>query len=208
LSVSDEVDNPGSTDRRIEGIQFNEDGSFKGLLSASETKNIELRFDSAPTTIQTIAFTMGTDNAFDGLTQFAAEEGKSSTAAAKQQDGYTSGKLSSLSVNNEGKVVGTFSNGVKKDIAAIQLTLFQNPAGLESVGSGYYVSTENSGEAIGTMALNGGAGSVQGKSLEKSNVDTANEFVQLMQAQNGFQANARTIRVANDVLRELTNLIR
>jgi flagellar hook protein FlgE len=53
-----------------------------------------------------------------------------------------------------------------------------------------------------------GAGAVHGSALEKSNADVATEFVNLMQAQNGFQANARTIRVANDILRELTSLIR
>ena len=58
------------------------------------------------------------------------------------------------------------------------------------------------------MAAMGGAGSLTSKSLEKSNVDVATEFVNLMQAQNGYQSNARTIRVANDMLRELTNLIR
>jgi len=56
--------------------------------------------------------------------------------------------------------------------------------------------------------LTGGAGSLHGSSLEKSNADVASEFVNLIQAQNGYQANARTITVANDILKELTNLIR
>ena len=49
---------------------------------------------------------------------------------------------------------------------------------------------------------------IKGQSLEKSNVDIATEFVNMMQAQNGYQANARTIRVANAILSELTSLIR
>jgi flagellar hook protein FlgE len=56
--------------------------------------------------------------------------------------------------------------------------------------------------------LSGGAGTIHGASLEKSNADVANEFVTMIQAQNGFQANARTIKVANEILRELTDLIR
>jgi len=55
--------------------------------------------------------------------------------------------------------------------------------------------------------LEGTAGAVRGGSLEKSNVDMATEFVNLIEAQNGFQANARTIRVANELLQQLTNLI-
>jgi len=68
--------------------------------------------------------------------------------------------------------------------------------------------TTNSGEPMATQAMTGGAGTIHGAALEQSNTDTAKEFVRMIQAQNGFQANARTIRVANDVLRELTNLIR
>jgi flagellar hook protein FlgE len=94
------------------------------------------------------------------------------------------------------------------DVAALQLGTFQNPEGLEAVGGGYFMPTSNSGEPIATIAGTGSAGSIRGKSLEKSNVDIATEFVNLMQAQNGYQANARTITVANDILRELTNLIR
>ena len=90
----------------------------------------------------------------------------------------------------------------------MQIALFQNPLGLENVGSSYYVSSANSGEAISTQAMTGGAGIVHGGALEKSNADIATEFVNMILAQNGFQANARSITVANDILRELTNLIR
>ena len=86
--------------------------------------------------------------------------------------------------------------------------LFQNASGLENVGGGYFIPSANSGEAVATQAMTGGAGTVHGGALEKSNTDVATEFVNLIQAQNGFQANARTIRVANEILRELSNLIR
>jgi flagellar hook protein FlgE len=76
-----------------------------------------------------------------------------------------------------------------------------------SVSSEGVLSSANSGDPVATRALSGGAGSVNGGSLEKSNVDMASEFVNLIQAQNGYQANARTIKVANDMLRELSNLI-
>ncbi|MHC5143533.1 MAG: flagellar hook protein, partial [Planctomycetota bacterium] len=63
-------------------------------------------------------------------------------------------------------VVGTFSNGVKVDVAALQIGLFQNPEGLEAVGGGTFVPTANSGEPIASIATTGGAGSIRGKSLE------------------------------------------
>ncbi len=147
---------------------------------------------------------MGTTGQMDGLTQFAG----SSTAVAREQDGYEAGRLSTVSVDNEGTVIGAFSNGIKKDIATIQVALFQNTSALENLGNGHFVSSANSGSAVSTQALTGGAGSIHGGALEKSNADVATEFVNMIQAQNGYQANARTIRVANEILRELTNLIR
>ena len=140
----------------------------------------------------------------DGLSQV----GGASTAAPSKQDGYASGWLSSISVSSEGVLVGVFSNGARRNIAALELATFQNPAALSSQGGNYFQTTSNSGTPLLTKALSGEAGSVQGGALEKSNVDVATEFVNLIQAENGFQANARTIKVANDMLQELTNLIR
>jgi flagellar hook protein FlgE len=192
------------TDRRIEGITFNTTGAFNGISDVSEAASFGLRFANDPTATQTIEVAMGTVNGYDGLTQFSG----ASTAVVNKQDGYEAGRLSSISVNKEGTLVGAFSNGIKKNLASIQVALFQNPGGLEAVGKGYYIASANSGEAIATTALNGGAGEINGSSLEKSNVDIASEFVNMIEAQNGFQANARTIRVATDILRELTSLIR
>jgi flagellar hook protein FlgE len=190
--------------RRISGITFDpSSGAFLGL-SGSDTQQFTVKFSHDPTNAQTMAIEMGTVGRLDGLTQFAGN----STAVAREQDGYSAGRLSSVSVNNEGILIGAFSNGIKKNIAAVQIALVQNPAGLEALGNGYFTTSANSGEPVATQAMNGGAGSVHGGSLEKSNADVASEFVTLIQAQNGYQANARTIKVANDILNELTNLIR
>lgn len=194
-----------SMNRRISGIEFNTNGSYKGLNSSTETTEFSVQFANNPTITQTISLDFGTPDEFTGLTQFASQQ---SSAAALTQDGYEAGSLSSVTIDNAGMLVGTFTNGVKVDIAALQIGLFQNPGGLESVGNGYYLPTANSGEPIATLASSGGAGKITGKSLEKSNVDIATEFVNLMQAQNGYQANSKTIKVANDVLTTLTNLIR
>lgn len=200
------IDISGLSDRRIRGIEFEpSDGSYKGLNSATgDTAQFKVTFDHDIANPQTISIALGTTGQFDGLTQFAAN----STAVAREQDGYESGRLSTISVNNGGILIGAFSNGVKKNIATLQVALFQNATGLESIGGGYFIPSANSGGAVATQALTGGAGSIHGGALEKSNADIATEFVNMIQAQNGFQANARTIRVANEILRELSNLIR
>jgi len=203
-SITGDVNEIAMADRRIEDIAFDaSNGSYAGL-SGSDTAEFVITFAHDPANPQTISVNLGTAGKLDGLTQFAGN----STAVARDQDGYEAGRLSTLSVNNEGILIGAFSNGIKKNIATIQIALFQNTSGLERVGNGYYVPSANSGEAIATQAMTGGAGSIHGASLEKSNADVATEFVNMIQAQNGFQANARTITVANDILRELTSLIR
>lgn len=190
--------------RRISDINFDaQTGAFAGLPDGTSA-DFTMTFSHDEDRPQTIDLNLGTVGSFDGVTQFAGN----STAVAREQDGYEAGNLSTVSVNNEGILIGAFSNGIKKDIATLQIALFKNPAGLLSAGNGYYVPSANSGGAVATQAMNTGAGSIHGGALEKSNADVATEFVSMIEAQNGFQANARTIRVANDILRELTNLIR
>ncbi|MBC8472470.1 MAG: flagellar hook-basal body complex protein [Planctomycetes bacterium] len=205
-SMSGNIDQITILNRRVENITFDAtNGYYTGVTGGtSNPAEFVISFAHDPLNPQTIALDFGSVGQLNGLTQFAGN----STAIAKDQDGYEAGQLSTVSVNNGGIVIGAFSNGIKKDIGAIQISLFQNTSGLESIGNGYYTSTANSGVPVATQAMSGGAGSVHGGALEKSNSDVATQFVSMIQAQNGFQANARTIRVANDILRELSSLIR
>ena len=200
-AITGDINEITMANRRINNITFN---SSNGSFIGSDSSQFVITFGHDTSNPQTIQITLGTPGKLDGLTQFAGN----STAVAREQDGYEAGRLSTVSVNNEGILIGAFSNGIKKNIATLEIALFQNTSGLERIGNGYYLPSANSGEAIATQAMTGGAGTIHGGSLEKSNADVATEFVNMIQAQNGFQANARTIRVANDILRELTSLIR
>jgi flagellar hook protein FlgE len=205
-SISGDINQITIPNRRIENITFDTtNGYYTGVTGGvGNPSEFVISFANDPLNPQTISLDFGSVGKLNGLTQFAGN----STAVAKDQDGYEAGQLSTVSVNNAGIVIGAFSNGIKKDIGAIQISLFQNTTGLESIGNGYYTSSANSGVPVATQAMSGGAGSVHGGALEKSNSDVATQFVSMIQAQNGFQANARTIRVANDILRELSSLIR
>jgi flagellar hook protein FlgE len=203
-SISGNINQITIPNRRIEDITFDATNGYYTGLGGTDTADFTISFAHDPSNPQTIAVNLGDVGKLNGITQFAGN----STAVAKEQDGYEAGRLSSVSVNNEGIVIGAFSNGIKKDVGAIQIALFKNTSGLDSVGGGYFTSSANSGEPVVTQAMTGGAGIVHGGALEKSNADVATQFVNMIQAQNGFQANARTIRVANDILRELSSLIR
>ncbi|MBM4026846.1 MAG: flagellar hook-basal body complex protein [Planctomycetes bacterium] len=190
--------------RRVSGLSFDpQTGAFAGIPE-TEAGRFLVTFAHDVDHPQAIALHFGTAGSFDGLTQFAGN----STAVAREQDGYEAGNLSAVSIRGDGTLVGAFTNGIKKDLATLQVALFNNPAALQSAGGGYYVPSANSGGAVATQAMSTGAGVIHGSALEKSNADVATEFVNMIEAQNGYQANARTIRVANDILRELTSLIR
>jgi flagellar hook protein FlgE len=203
MSITGGVDEV--VDRRINGISFLTDGSYGGLTgSPADDQSFSIVFENDPSTNRTLDMHLGTVGEYDGVTL----SGGNTTVSARGQDGYASGQLSGLSATREGVLTGLFTNGVRKDIAAIKLATFQNPAGLTALGNNYMAASGNSGDPVPTRGLGGGAGAVRSGSLEKSNVEVAAEFVNLIQAQNGFQANARTIRVANEILREVSNLIR
>jgi flagellar hook protein FlgE len=203
-SISGDIKSINLEDRRVSGLSFDpQSGAFRGIPD-TESGQFTVTFGHDVEHPQVITLDLGTAGSFGGLTQFAG----TSTAVAREQDGYESGKLSAVSVNNDGTLVGAFTNSAKKDLATLEIALFNNPAALLNAGGGYFLPSANSGGAIVTQAMNAGAGVIHGSALEKSNADVATEFVNMIEAQNGYQANARTIRVATDILRELTNLIR
>jgi flagellar hook protein FlgE len=86
--------------------------------------------------------------------------------------------------------------------------VFSNEAGLLRVGDTMFVESPNSNDAIITTAGSAGAGTIRAGSLEQSNVDIAREFVNLIQAQRGFQANSRVITTTDEMLAELMGIVR
>ena len=163
------IDISGLSDRRIRDIEFNAtDGFYTGINSTTgDTAQFEITFAHDTANPQTISIDMGTSGQLNGLTQFAGN----STAVAREQDGYESGQLSSVSVNRDGSIRGSFSNGIRRNLATIQLALFQNPEHLEELDNGYLLPTAQSGEAIITRSGENGAGAVIGGRLEDPNAD-------------------------------------
>lgn len=138
------------------------------------------------------------------LTQFAG----ANSASFTWQNGNALGTLQSFAINENGEIIGTFSNGLTDILGQIALAVFNNPAGLTEVGNSLYLPSANSGLAqIGT-AGNGGRGTLIPGALEMSNVDLAEEFTRMIIAQRGFQANARVITTADTILGELVALRR
>ncbi|MEM7516722.1 MAG: flagellar hook-basal body complex protein, partial [Planctomycetota bacterium] len=184
----------------ITGLRFGEDGSPTGL--AGIDTDIIVQFDGL-TTPQTVSLDFGLDGGFNGLTQF----GSIADVVALEQDGYGVGELATLSVDQDGSIDGFYTNGQQSALGAVGIAVFSNPEGLSDAGNNMLRETANSGRLILASGANGAAGRVIGGNLERSNVDTAEQFVNLIEAQRGYQANARIISAQDDLLQETVNLI-
>jgi flagellar hook protein FlgE len=117
------------------------------------------------------------------------------------------GTMTGLSVANNGKIYGSYSNGNTVLLGQIAVAQFANASGLEKAGNNLYTATLNSGDPV-VQDITVGGGSISTGVLEMSNVDLSNEFTNMITAQRGFQANSRIITVSDTLLEELTNLKR
>lgn len=134
--------------------------------------------------------------------------GAPSVIVAQNQNGYPSGSLRSVSVDQSGIMSGLFSNGVTRAVGQVALGNFQNPNGLSKFGRNLYASTLDSGQVIIGAPGTGRFGRVLSNSLELSNVDMAGEFVKMITFQRGFQANSKIITTSDEMLAELINIKR
>ncbi len=138
------------------------------------------------------------------VTGYAATANNSSMV----QDGYTTGVLTGLSVDSDGIISGLFDNGQTQELSQLVLATFLNPGGLTKLGANLFSATADSGSATLGAARSGGFGAIIGDSLELSNVDLATEFVKMITTQQAYQAAARTITTADDLMTEAINLKR
>ena len=138
------------------------------------------------------------------LTQFGAPNSVSEVA----QNGFASGSIAGTSIDTSGVVTGRFTNGQVRTLAQVALSRFTNPDGLNRSGKNLLAETNASGQATTSAPNSGGTGRILSGSLELSNVDLGEEFIDMISAQRGFQANSRVITTTDDLLQELVNLRR
>lgn len=131
-----------------------------------------------------------------------------STTIFQDQDGYASGFLQSVSVDTNGIITGHYSNGQVLKKAQVALATFNSVSGLTKDGGNMFSETSESGAPITGAANTNGLGSIAPNSLEQSNVDLGNEFVNLITVERGYQANAKIITTTGDMLNDLINIIR
>lgn len=187
-------------------VQFSNTGALSQVNGAA----------AADVTITSPAWANGalaTDFAWDlvdanGTGSLTGYSSASATSSITQNGSPTGAVSSIITIDAEGKLIASFGIGRTVTVGQLALATFNNPQGLVKLGTNLFSESEASGiPSIGTAGT-GGRGSLIGSALEQSNVDIAQEFTQMILAQRGYQANSKSITVADELLLETLNLKR
>jgi flagellar hook protein FlgE len=179
-----------------------------GIDTDDPDQSIEIAWTNGAAT-STIAFDLGTPGAIgtgrtDGVTQFAAPN----NVGFVNQDGAEVGLRTGVSIDADGFVIASFSNGATQRIWKLPVSTFANPARLEARNGNAYAQTDASGEFNLREANTGGAGRIEPGALEGSNVDLSEEFTAMIVTQRAYSASAKTITTADEMLDELLRIKR
>jgi len=186
-------------------LTFDENGRlFKQELTSSD-----LNFAGGAFQDQKIKFNFG-DAISDGGKgiEGSKQYGRDSDMIAWSQDGSAAGTITNMSFNDEGVLSAMYSNGEVKDLAQVVLAKFENAEAMFKVGNNRFKESRDSGQPAIGAPNRAGRGKLFAKSLERSTVDIASEFVQLIQGQRNFQANAKVITTTDQLLEEVIQLKR
>jgi flagellar hook protein FlgE len=189
-------------------VTFDSSGQMASINGALADQTIVIDYSAAnpPAAAQTLTWDLVDSSGVTNgkLTGFAAQSNNNSLV----QDGYTTGTLVGLTVNSQGIIGGLFNNGQTDNLFQVIMADFLAPSGLTRQGQNLFSESAESGQPVLGVAESGGFGGIAGQSLELSNVDLAEQFVTLIQTQQAFQASARIITTADDLLTEAVNLVR
>ncbi len=190
--VNVEVDGAPTVPATTQAVSFNPDGTL-----AAPTAPFNIAFPAAG------ANGMSIDISLAGSTQFGASFGVSTN----NPNGYTSGDLTGVRVEDNGMVYATYTNGQSQLQGQVVLAEFANPQGLANVTGTAWTQSYSSGAPIIGVPGAGILGDLTPGALEGSNVDLTSELVGLMTAQRNYQANAKTISTSDKLTQALFNAV-
>ena len=181
----------------------------KGILQEEKEVFSSFNFNKGAAPNQKITFDFGKSileggNGIGSSTQF----GSDTNIGRHSADGRSAGSLSSFSFDDEGILTIIYDNGESEKLAQIGVAKFENNEGLHKLGKNLYGETVKSGAVIMGKPNTMGRGEIITKSLELSNVDIADQFVDLITTQRNFQANTKSLQTADQMLSEVLSIKR
>ncbi len=180
-----------------DAITFNTDGSLATINGAAGSSATTTTFNpGGGAADMTLTLELG------AITQYGADFGVSALA----QDGFTTGRINDVDVDDTGNLYARFSNGQSKVLGQVVVSNFANPQGLSQVGNTAWAESFTSGAALTGAPGSTNLGLVQSGALEDSNVDITRELVDMIKAQRNFQANAQVISTADTITQTIINI--
>ena len=168
--------------------------------SGQLTTPMPIAYGSYTPTNGAVPFTVNLD--YTGSTQLASSFGVNALGL----DGFTTGRLNGVDIDETGIVLARFTNGQAQAQGQVALANFSNPQGLQPIGDTAFTETNSSGAALvgppGTASL----GLLQAGALEESNSDLAEQLVNVIVAQRNFQANAQMIQAEDEITQTIINI--
>lgn len=198
----------GSKAIRAGAINFNANGTIDNVTMpdpADATKTITSTTPQFNITTGALNGAPEVSFKFSLLNSMQQNTGSNNIVAANQ-DGYKPGDLVSYQINEDGTIVGNYSNEQTQLLGQIVLSNFANPEGLSSEGNNVWSASNASGVALLGTAGSGNFGTLTNGALESSNVDLSKELVNMIVAQRNYQSNAQTIKTQDQILNTLVNL--
>ena len=180
---------------------------FDGNLTGTTDPTVTLTLNNGATASQAINWDLYDDAGNSTNGNLTGYSGTSATSS-QTQDGYASGTLQGVSVDEDGVFTGLYSNGIMTPFAQVALADFASYSGLAKMGGNLYAASVNSGQPTTGVPGSSSFGSVSPGSLEMSNVDLSTEFVQMITTQRAFQASSKVITTSDEILAELINIKR
>jgi flagellar hook protein FlgE len=190
-------------------VQLNVDGTAVGGLQPLNYSSSGALVSPANGLVTFPAYTPATGAAAMNMTfNFGqtTQYGGNFAVTAVQQDGFTTGQLTGINIDQTGVVQAQFTNGRSVELGQIALANFANPQGLAQLGNATWSATNASGAAVNGVAGNSGFGAIASGSLEESNVDTTSALVEMITAQRNFQANAQMIQTEDQVTQSIIHI--
>ena len=186
-------------------LTFDSDGELTNFAQTNTSATSPWNFVGAGD--MDFNFLFGLDSSGNEVDGSVSQLASSGTVTSIDQDGYGVGHLTSIQIETDGTVRGVYDNGQDIKVGQIAVAIFDSTNGLERMGGNLYRATRIPGEPSFGVANQGGRGDIFGSSLEASNVDIEDEFVNMITAQRSYQANSRVLSATNELLRELVNLV-
>ncbi|CAH1543118.1 Flagellar hook protein FlgE [Vibrio rotiferianus] len=186
-------------------MRFNNDGTLASLNNGQPITSVAL---GDPATNGSPVDLNGADPAqtlnfgLDSATQFAAPF----ELTKFDEDGATTGFLTKIDFDENGSVLGTYSNGENVTLGRVALVRVPNEQGLDKKGGTQWDSTQFSGDKIWGESNKGSFGTIDNGMLEQSNIDMTQELVDLISAQRNFQANSRALEVHNQLQQNILQI--